>query len=199
MRKLIIPIILIIVFTGILLNEITMAKDSDIIYKEAIFAGGCFWCNEAAFEEIEGVKESISGYTGGDEPNPTYEEVLSGTTGHHEAVKIIYDPAVISYKELVERFWRQIDPTDTEGQFVDKGSQYTTAIFYANEEEKKIAEESKSGIAEKFEKPIATKILPLKPFYEAEEYHQDYYKKRVSSYNAYKKGSGRDKLEEIWE
>lgn len=166
--------------------------------KEAIFAGGCFWCNEASFEAEPGVIEAISGYTGGDEPNPTYEQVSAHKTGHRESVKVIYDPNKISYAQLVELFWRQIDPTDREGQFVDKGPQYTTAIYYQTEEEKQIAEQSKGEIQKKFDKPVATEILPAKIFYEAEEYHQDYYKKRVLGYNAYKKGSGRDKLKEIW-
>ena len=176
----------------------TMQSNNNL--KEAIFAGGCFWCNEAAFEAIEGVTEVISGYTGGEEQNPTYEQVLSGTTGHHEAVKVIYDPEIISYKELVERFWRQIDPTDDEGQFVDRGAQYTTAIFYQNGEEKQIAEQSKSELESsgRFDKPIATKILSVMPFYPAEEYHQDFYKKKTLRYKAYRDGSGREVLDEIW-
>lgn len=166
--------------------------------KEAIFAGGCFWCNEAAFEAVEGVVEVISGYTGGEKENPTYEEVSSGTTGHKEAVKIIYDPEIVTYAELVELYWRQVDPTDDSGQFVDKGSQYLTAIYYQTEEERLIAEESKTNLenSRKFDKPIVTEILPAKTFYEAEEYHQDYYKKRVLQYKVYASGSGREEFKE---
>lgn len=169
--------------------------------KEAIFAGGCFWCIEAAFQEIPGVIEAISGYTGGDVENPTYEQVSSGQTGHFEGVRVIYNPDEVSYKELVEFFWTFIDPTDAEGQFADKGSQYKTAIFYANDEEKQTAESSKQALQNsgKFAEAIATQILPVAPFYDAEEYHQDFSKKRTAHYKLYEKGSGRkDKLEELW-
>lgn len=169
--------------------------------KKAIFAGGCFWCIEAAFEELDGVIEAISGYIGGDKENPTYEEVSSGTTGHYEAVQVIYDPSKISYEELLDYFWKHMDPTDVKGQFVDKGSQYRTAIFYLNETQKKLAEESKERLEKsgKFDKPIATKILPASEFYKAEEYHQDYYKKKPIQYQRYKRGSGREeKLKAIW-
>jgi peptide methionine sulfoxide reductase msrA/msrB len=175
-----------------------MKKEIPKNAKEAIFAGGCFWCNEASFEEMEGVYEVISGYTGGDEPNPTYEQVHAEETGHMEAVMVYYDPKKVSYRELVEAFWRQIDPTDGGGQFADKGPLYHTAIFYQAEEEKQIAEESKKQIQKKFDKPIATKILPAKTFWPAEEEHQNYYKKHVLNYNMYKKFSGRDKLKKIW-
>ncbi len=166
--------------------------------KEAIFAGGCFWCNEAAFEAAPGVIETISGYTGGDEPNPKYEDVHYRDTGHREAVKVIYDPSKVSYKELVELFWRQIDPTDAGGQFNDRGHQYTTAIYYKTPEEKKIAEQSKKELekSKRFKQPIVTEILPTKTFWPAEEEHQNFYKKRVLHYNAYKKGSRREKFQE---
>jgi len=168
--------------------------------KEAVFAGGCFWCNEAAFEEIEGVLDVISGYIGGDVENPTYEQVSSGTTGHKEAVKIIYDPEKVSYKKLVEKFWRQIDPTDDEGQFADKGPQYRTAIYYKTLEEKEIAEKSKLDLGKsgRFKKSIVTAILPFRNFYEAEEDHQNFYKKRTLQYNLYHKGSGREEFKEVW-
>jgi len=189
----------------VLVNQVSMTKgesqssqiDNENL-EEAIFAGGCFWCNEAAFEEIEGVSEVISGYTGGDVINPSYEQVITGTTGHREAVKVFYDPEVISYEELVESFWRQINPTDAEGQFVDKGSQYTTAIYYETEEEREIAEKSKEEISNKFDEPIVTEVLPEKVFYEAEEYHQDYSKKRTLQYKAYVMGSGRGILKDLW-
>jgi len=205
MKKLLILLIIIVTLATVLaINQITMTKtepekkEISLNSREAIFAGGCFWCNEAAFEEINGVSEVISGYTGGEEENPTYEQVVTGTTGHREAVKVFYNPEIISYKELVDRFWRQIDPVDDQGQFVDKGPQYTTAIFYQNEEERLIAEQSKAEVAEQFEEPIVTKILPATQFYEAEEYHQDYYKKKTLQYKIYRKGSGRDRLEDIW-
>ncbi len=178
-------------------QDITQNKST----KKAIFAGGCFWCIEAAFEELDGVIEAVSGYIGGDKENPTYEEVSSGTTGHYEAVLVIYDPSKISYEELLDYFWKQIDPTDEKGQFFDKGSQYRTAIFYLNETQKKLAEESKKRLEKsgKFDKPIATKILPASEFYKAEEYHQAYYEKEPIQYQRYKKGSGREeKLKAIW-
>jgi len=168
----------------------------------AIFAGGCFWCLEAAFEAVDGVVEAVNGYTGGENENPSYSEVSSGTTGHKEATKVYYDPEKVKYSELIDLFWKQIDPTDDEGQFADRGSQYRTAIFYQNDEEKQIAEKSKKDLEEsgKFEKPIVTEILPVQEFFEAEEEHQDYHKKRVEEYKLYKKGSGReDFIEENWE
>ena len=167
----------------------------------ATFAGGCFWCMEAAFQETKGVTSVVSGYSGGKEENPTYKEVLTGKTGHLETVEVRYDPSKISYEKLIDIFWRQIDPTDTGGQFVDRGAQYKTAIFYHNESQKKAAEKSKKELEDsgKFDKPIATEILSVSTFYKAEEYHQDYYKKRILQYNIYKKGSGReDYIKETW-
>ena len=142
--------------------------------KLATFAGGCFWCMVSPFEEFPGIEQVISGYTGGQKENPTYEEVCSHTTGHREAVQITFNPQLFPYEKLVDIFWRQIDPTDAEGQFYDRGTSYSTAIFYHNEEQKKIAEASKKALAESgvFAKPIATEILPAGPFYPAEEYHQ---------------------------
>jgi peptide methionine sulfoxide reductase msrA/msrB len=170
--------------------------------EKATFAGGCFWCLQDAFQRLDGVVEAISGYTGGKKENPTYEEVCSGKTGHYEAVQITYDPTQITYKELLDFFWRQIDPTDDLGQFVDRGFQYRTTIFYHNQEQKVLAEKSKEEVekSKKFEKPIVTKILPFAKFFPAEEYHQDYATKNVLHYQAYKKGSGREKfIEEKWE
>lgn len=148
---------------------------------------------EPPFEKLEGVVQVISGYTGGDKKNPTYEEVSSGKTGHLEAVQITYDPKKISYKSLLEVFWQQIDPTDTVGQFADRGAQYKTAIFYHNDKQKKLAEESKVELerSARFEKPVVTEIIKASKFYEAEEYHQDYYKKNPVRYGSYKEGSGR--------
>jgi peptide methionine sulfoxide reductase msrA/msrB len=167
----------------------------------AVFAGGCFWCTESDFEKVDGVIEAISGYTGGPRANPTYRQVSGGGTGHIEAVKVVYDPDKITYEELLEVFWRHVDPTDAGGQFVDRGSQYRSAIFYANEQEKRLAEDSKKRLEATghFGKPIVSDILPLGPFYTAEEYHQDYYKKNPIRYKFYRSGSGRDRfLEKAW-
>jgi len=160
----------------------------------AIFAGGCFWCMEGPFEAADGVKEVLAGYTGGTKESPSYEEVSSGSTQHYEAIKIIFDPKKISYAQLLDIFWRQIDPTDNGGQFADRGSQYFTAIFYMDEKQKNIAEQSKKELAGsgKFSKPVVTKILKAGVFYPAEDYHQDYYKKNTEHYKKYKKGSGRE-------
>ena len=162
----------------------------------ATFAGGCFWCMVSPFEEFPGIEQVISGYTGGQKENPTYEEVCSHTTGHREAVQITFNPQLFPYEKLVDIFWRQIDPTDAGGQFYDRGTSYSTAIFYHNEEQKKIAEASKKALAESgvFAKPIATEILPAGPFYSAEEYHQQYHKKNPDHYTRYRKGSGRDEF-----
>ena len=167
----------------------------------AVFAGGCFWCTESDFEKVEGVLEAISGYTGGRQANPTYRQVSAGGTGHIEAVKVVYDPDKVTYEKLLEVFWRHVDPTDAGGQFVDRGSQYRSAIFYANEQEQRLAEDSKKRLEATghFDKPIVTDILALGPFYTAEDYHQDYYKKNPIRYNFYRSGSGRDQfLEKEW-
>ena len=169
--------------------------------RTAVFAGGCFWCTESDFEKVPGVIEAISGYTGGHVPNPSYEEVSSGGTGHVESVKVIYDPHKVTYKQLLDVFWHHVDPTDGGGQFVDRGSQYRSVIFYANEQERKAAEASKHALAAsgKFHSEIKTEILPLGKFYKAEEYHQDYYKKNPLRYRWYRSGSGRDQfLEKTW-
>lgn len=169
--------------------------------EKATFAGGCFWCMEHPFENIEGVLEVISGYTGGHKDNPTYEEVSSGLTGHFEAVQIIYDPSKISYAELLDVFWKQIDPTDPGGQFVDRGSQYRSAIFYHNEEQKRLIEISKEQLNKsgKYKKPIATEIIKATQFYKAENHHQNFSKQCPIKYKSYRQGSGRDQfLEKIW-
>lgn len=160
---------------------------------KATFAGGCFWCMEGPFETLQGVTDVISGYAGGEEANPTYEGVSSGTTGHREAIQIAYDPAKISYGELLDVFWRQIDPTDGGGQFADRGRQYQTAIFYHDAEQQDLAEASKAALAEsaRFDKSIATEILPFRSFYPAEDHHQDYYKKQPARYSSYRSRSGR--------
>jgi|SRR5690606_16934588 len=161
--------------------------------EKATFAGGCFWCMVKPFDSYDGIESVVSGYTGGDLPNPTYEQVCSETTGHYEAVQITFQPEIFSYEKLLEIFWSQIDPTDAGGQFFDRGQSYQTAIFYHSEEQRLAAEQSKKDLEDswKFSKPIATKILEAKPFYLAEDYHQDYYKKNPAHYNRYSVGSGR--------
>ncbi len=167
----------------------------------ATFAGGCFWCIESDFEKLDGVEKVISGYTGGDYKNPSYEEVSSQNTGHLESVQVYYDSAKLSYKDLLDYFWQHIDPTDPNGQFVDQGDSYRSAIFYSNEEQKILALDSKKKLENTsiFQKPIATPVLPSSDFYVAEEYHQDYYKKNSIRYDYYRGRSGRDQfLEKIW-
>ncbi len=163
-------------------------------YEKAIFAGGCFWCMEQPFEELNGVVDVISGYTGGTADNPTYEDYAKKE--YVEAIEITYDPSKIIYSELLDVFWEHIDPADSLGQFVDRGPQYATAIFYLNESQKKLAEESKKKLEDsgKFDKPIVTKIIKASKFYRAEEYHQDYYKKQFSQYQLYKSNSGREQF-----
>ncbi|MDG5787504.1 peptide-methionine (S)-S-oxide reductase MsrA [Evansella sp. AB-P1] len=162
--------------------------------KKATFAGGCFWCMVTPFVEQAGIRQILSGYTGGHVENPSYEEVCTNETGHLEAVEITYDPEVFPYEKLLSIFWSQIDPTDAGGQFHDRGESYKTAIFYHNEEQKQLAEKSKKELEEsdRFEKPIVTEIRKASTFYTAEDYHQDYYKKNPLHYKMYKKGSGRE-------
>ncbi|WP_416150527.1 peptide-methionine (S)-S-oxide reductase MsrA [Salipaludibacillus sp. HK11] len=169
---------------------------------KATFAGGCFWCMEAPFEYIEGVHDVVSGYIGGEEVNPAYEDVASGETGHVEAVQVIYDPSMVTYEDLLEVFWRQIDPTDDEGQFVDRGAQYSSGIFYYDDEQKQLAEESKRELDQsgRFDAPIVTRVIEAETFYRAEDYHQNYYKENPVRYNFYRSNSGRDEfLDEYWE
>ena len=169
--------------------------------EKATFAGGCFWCMEPPFEKLKGVKDVVSGYTGGHTENPTYEEVCSGTTGHAEAVEVTFDPKVVSYDELLHVFWRNIDPTDAGGQFADRGDQYRTEIFYHSEEQKRAAEASKTQLeaAKIFTRSITTKISPTAAFYPAEEHHQDFCRLNPLRYSTYRYGSGRDQfLEKIW-
>lgn len=170
----------------------------------ATFAGGCFWCIEADFEKADGndgIVSVVSGYTGGHVENPTYEQVSSGGTGHYEVIQVTYDPARITYEALLDIFWRHVDPTDAGGQFVDRGQQYLSAIFYHDETQRQLAERSRDALAEsgRFDKPLATAILPSKTFYEAEDYHQDYYKKNSWRYKLYRANSGRDRfLRSAW-
>lgn len=174
---------------------------NNIHVEQATFAGGCFWCMVKPFDQLPGIKEVVSGYSGGDKPYPTYEEVVAGETGHREVVQITFDASVFPYEKLLEMYWRTIDPTDPGGQFNDRGEQYKTAIYYHTDEQKQAAEASKQALEEsgKFSKPIATEILPAQPFYPAEEKHQNYYQKASFHYNLYEKGSGRkDFLERTW-
>lgn len=165
----------------------------------AIFAGGCFWCMEPPYDAIPGVIATISGYTGGRTQNPTYNEVSAGRTGHKEAVKVVYDPARVSYEQLVAVFWRNIDPYDGRGQFCDKGDQYTAAIFVATPEERRVAEASLKAVKERLKGTIVTEILPAATFYPAEDYHQNFYRKSAAKYKYYRFACGRDRrLEEIW-
>lgn len=169
--------------------------------KTAVFAGGCFWCVEEAFDKVPGVVSTTSGYTGGRAPDPSYEEVSHGGTGHAEAVRVVYDTGVTSYEKLLDAFWRNVDPTDGGGQFCDRGDSYRSAIFTHGEEQRRLAEASKRALetSGRFDEPIATGIAPAGPFYPAEEYHQDYYRKNPVRYKIYKWNCRRaQRLEQIW-
>jgi len=185
-----------------LLASVQAGKDqsSSDRFVKATFAGGCFWCMEPPFDKLDGVISTTSGYTGGHKENPTYEQVSSGTTGHAEAIQVIYDPDKITYDQLLEVFWRNVDPTDGGGQFCDRGSQYRTAIFYHDDEQKRLAERSRQAVIESTGfKEIATEITRASAFYPAEEYHQDYYKKNPVRYKFYRYSCSRDKrLKELW-
>lgn len=162
--------------------------------RTAVFAGGCFWCIQPAFDKAPGVVKTVVGYTGGDEPNPTYELVTTEKTKYRESIEITYDPAKISYGQLLDIYWRQINPTQSDGQFTDIGPSYRAAIYYGSEEEKKIAEASRAKLAAsgRFDKPIVTEILPAMKFWPAEDYHQKYSEKNPSHFQAFEEGSGRD-------
>ena len=170
-------------------------------YSKATFAGGCFWCTQADFEKLDGVVEVVAGYAGGFVANPTYKQVSAGGTGHVEAIQVTYDPRRISYRDLLDYFWSHVDPTDPGGQFVDRGGQYRSVIFYHDEEQKKLAEESKLELdrSGRFAKPVVTDIVRLTDFYRAEDYHQDYYRKNPIRYKFYRFNAGRDQfLERVW-
>lgn len=212
MKKIIITIIIFIGFASIFAacsgteDKKAVVKNTEERYdlsnlKQATFAGGCFWCMEDAFENMEGVVNVVSGYSGGEVENPTYEEVSSGTTGHLESIQITYDPEKITYSTLLDFFWRQIDPTDNGGSFVDRGPQYRSAIFYHDKEQQDYALRSKKelGASGIFNKPIVTEIRPFETFYEAEEYHQDFSQKSPVRYKQYKTFSGRDNfIQRTW-
>jgi methionine-S-sulfoxide reductase len=174
-------------------DEVELAK--------ATFAGGCFWCMEPPFDELEGVVATISGYAGGRVPNPSYEQVSTGSTGHLEVVQVTYDPTKVGYDTLLDVFWRNVDPTDGKGQFCDRGEQYTTAIFVHDEEQRRLAEASKKALSESgvLDEAVVTPIRDAVEFYEAEDYHQDYYKKNKLRYKLYRLGCGRDRrLRQVW-
>ncbi len=176
-------------------------ESGDRRLEKATFAGGCFWCMEEAFDKVEGVVSVTSGYTGGNKVNPDYEEVSAGGTGHAESVEILYDPAKVSYAKLLDSFWRNIDPTTPDRQFCDKGNQYRSAIFYQNETQKRLAEESKQAVerTKPFKESIVTQIVPASAFYVAEDYHQNFYQKNPIRYKFYKYNCGRaQRLEELW-
>ena len=187
-----------------LVANVVYAKEetmSDTRLEKATFAGGCFWCMQPFFDRLKGVKQTLVGYTGGQTANPTYEKISSGTTGHAESIQITYNPQETSYEQLLNIYWHNIDPTAMGRQFVDYGTQYRSAIFYHNEEQKRMAQESKKQLAAsgRFEKPIVTEIVPASTFYPAEEYHQQYYKKSTSHYKMYHDNSGRDEfLDKVW-
>ncbi|ADE16235.1 peptide methionine sulfoxide reductase [Nitrosococcus halophilus Nc 4] len=168
---------------------------------KATFAGGCFWCMEPPFDKLEGVISTTSGYIDGQLENPTYEEVSAGKTGHAEAIQVLYDPKKVSYAKLLEVFWHNIDPLTANRQFCDQGNQYRPAIFYHNEEQQRLAEESKTQLAHsgRFDQPIVTEIKPATPFYTAEKYHQNYYQKNPIRYKLYRFACGRDqRLQQLW-
>jgi peptide-methionine (S)-S-oxide reductase len=174
---------------------------ADVPPGKAYFAGGCFWCMEEVFEKVDGVLSVASGYMGGTVTNPSYEDVSAGRTGHAESVEVLYDPAKVSYQKLLEAFWRNVDPFAANAQFCDHGSQYRAVIFYQTDEEKRVADNSKQAIeqSKRFKEAIVTQIVPAAPFYSAEEYHQDFYKKNPVRYKFYKYSCGRaQRLEELW-
>ncbi len=180
----------------------TAAENKDPRPSEtAVFAGGCFWCVEAAFEKLKGVKDVISGYTGGQTEQPSYKQVSKGATGHYEAVQVVYDPRQVSYEQLLETFWRNIDPYDDTGQFCDKGEQYRAAIFFNGAQQQKAANASKHALEQPgvLAEPVVTQILPAQQFWPAEDYHQDYYKKNPLRYRYYRTACGRDRrLKNVW-
>lgn len=200
--------ILLTALAGITVLSVTAAPDKIVPadlqqqgLKVATFAGGCFWCTEAGFEKLPGVKDAISGYTGGSKADPSYQEVSSGSTGHTEAVQVYYNPDVITYQGLLQSLWRQMDPTDGSGSFVDRGNQYRPAVFYHNEQQRLIAEKSMAELASsgRYSQPLATELTKLTVFYPAEDYHQDYYQHNPIRYKYYRFNSGRDQyLEKTW-
>ncbi len=188
-------------FTGFIVLVFQTVKAEPMVEQIAIFAGGCFWCTESDFDKVEGVMSTTSGYIGGHKSNPSYKEVSSGKTGHTEAVKLVFDPSKVSYLELLDLFWRSIDPTVKNAQFCDQGSQYRSGVFYLDSEQRKQAEASKLAlsVAKPFDEPIVTEITEATMFYAAEDYHQNYHNRNPKRYKYYRWGCGRDKrLELLW-
>ena len=195
------PLLLFLLAVLPLLSTLAFAGPEEKKFETATFAGGCFWCMEHPFDELEGVVSVTSGYTGGHKENPTYEEVSSGTTGHAESVQVVFDPARVEYRKLLDVFWKNIDPTVANRQFCDVGTQYRSAIFYKDEEQRRLAEESKEALerSKRFPGPVMTQIVPASAFYPAEDYHQHYYRKNPLRYRFYRSGCGRDgRLDELW-
>jgi peptide-methionine (S)-S-oxide reductase len=187
-----------VIIASLLCLASVAAADAQELAK-ATFAGGCFWCMEPPFDKLDGVVSTTSGYTGGHTANPTYEQVSSGRTGHTEAVEVVYDPRKVTYAQLLEVFWRNIDPLTANAQFCDTGSQYRAGIFVHDEAQRRLAEETKRAVAQRLEKPIVTEVVAASKFWPAEEYHQDYYKKNPFRYNLYRTNCGRDRrLKQLW-
>ena len=184
---------------ALLVGLLTAAPVAHAATATAVFAGGCFWCMESDFEKLPGVVETVSGYSGGHTVNPTYEQSSSGTTGHAESVQITYDTSKLSYEQVLDYYWHHIDPLTPDAQFCDHGNQYRSAIFYGNEQEKQAALASKAKYEKQLGKPIVTEIAAAGPFYKAEDYHQDYYKKNPIRYHYYRHACGRDaRVKEVW-
>ncbi|MBZ9560072.1 MULTISPECIES: peptide-methionine (S)-S-oxide reductase MsrA [unclassified Modicisalibacter] len=197
MRQIILPLLLVLGAASLSVQAQAQPQDQET--RTATFAGGCFWCVEQAFDEVDGVLETTSGYTGGDQADPTYEAVSAGDTGHTESVEVVYDPRKVDYATLLQAFWHNIDPFAENRQFCDSGSQYRSAIFYHDAEQQRLAEASKAELAERFDRPIATQIVPAGRFWKAEAYHQNYYQKNPVRYRFYKAGCGRvERLKEVW-
>lgn len=183
----------------VLLSAASHGDEGESREAVAVFAGGCFWCMEPPFDAVDGVQSTTSGYTGGHLKDPTYEQVTGEDTGHYEAVRIVYDPARVSYEELLHVFWRNIDPLDAGGQFCDRGDSYRAAIFYRNDDERILAEASRDAVAAQLDEEVVTEILPADTFYDAEDYHQNYYQENPLRYRFYRSRCGRDsRLEELW-
>ncbi len=182
------------------LSTLNMAAESSLNSTQtAIFAGGCFWCVQEAFDDLKGVLSTTAGYTGGHIQNPTYDQVSHGNTGHYESLKVIFNPSIITYKKLLEIFWKNVDPLDDGGQFCDRGDSYRSAIFYFDDEQKSIALKSKNDVEKELKATVATKIVPAVKFYPAEDYHQEYHKKNPIRYKFYRYRCGRDnRLNEVW-
>jgi len=201
MNKTIVVFVLILAGVLVATSRPSMSETQQGESAVATFAGGCFWCMEGPFDELEGVLSTTSGYTGGETDNPTYEQVSAGGTGHTEAVQVVYDPQTVSYRELLDVYWRNTDPTTPDAQFCDHGDQYRPAIFYVNDEQRQVAEASKEDIerTKTFSASIVTEITPATTFYPAEEYHQDFYTKNPIRYKIYRWNCGRDaRLKELW-